>query len=225
MALSGCTTKVVTTQGAAPLYTVTAGGTGKVLAPPDEAELYFGASALESDAKVALDTASTAADRIISAVKGAGVKAEDVQTSNVSVFPEYSYGDEGKAPEVTAYRANVQVRVKVRDIEKIGAIIGAASDAGATDIGGPSFMLSDDSDLRNKAVEDAIADARTRAEVMAKAAGKTLGEIISVSETGVSIPPILYERAAAAYDTAEAVPIEPGQLEISAGVTVVFELK
>jgi uncharacterized protein YggE len=116
------------------------------------------------------------------------------------------------------------VRVKLRDIEKIGDVISAASGAGANEISGPSFTLSDDSDVRNDAIELAIADARKRAEVMAKAAGKTLGEIVSVSEAGVSVPPVYYDMGTRAAAEA-AVPIEPGQLDVTTSVTVVFELK
>jgi hypothetical protein len=220
LALGGCTTKVVTTGGAAPLYTVTASGNGKTAAAPDMAEMYFGATVQADDAKAALASASDLADSITSAVKGAGVPAEDVQTANVSVYPEQSGGDR---VVITGYRASVQVRVKIRDIETIGDVIGAASDAGANEIGGPTFMLSDDSEVRNEAIDLAIADARTRAEVMAKAAGKSLGEIISISEAGMSTPIYYGAEARAAMDAA--VPIEPGQLDVSAGVTVVFELK
>lgn len=225
LVLAGCQTKVVTTGGAAPLYTVTAGGEGKSVAAPDMAEMYFGASAYEPDAKSALKKASDAAAAITDAVKKAGVAAEDIQTANVSVYPEYSGGGDEKELAISGYRASVQVRVKLRDIEAVGEVIGAASEAGANEIGGPSFTLSDDASVRNEAIELAIADARKRAEVMAKAAGKELGEIISVSETGISIPPLYYgaERAAVAYDAKVA--IEPGTLDVSASVTVVFELK
>jgi uncharacterized protein YggE len=223
LALGGCTTKVVTTEGATPLNTVTASGTGESLAAPDMAEMYFGAGVLEDDAKAALAGASAIADAITTAVKDAGVPTDDIQTANVSVYPEYTGGGD-KAPTVTGYRASVQVRVKIRDLEKIGDVIGAASDAGANEIGGPTFMLDDDAAAQDAAIEDAIADARRRAETMAKAAGKSLGAIISVSETGVSVPPIyLGERAA--LDSTFSVPIEPGQLNVTAGVTVVFELK
>lgn len=222
LGLGGCQTKVVTTDGAAPLYTVTAGGTGKVTSPPDTAEMYFGVSVQAEEAGAALEQASATAEEITDAVKRAGVAAEDIQTANVSVYPEQS-GD-GNRITITGYRASVQVRVKLRDIEAVGEVITAASGAGANEIGGPTFTLSDDAEVRNEAIELAIDDARTRAGVMAKAAGKSLGEIISVSETGVSIPPLFYDMGARA--TAEAaVPIEPGQLDISTQVTVVFELK
>jgi hypothetical protein len=223
LAATGCTTRVVTSDGLAPLNTVTSAGSGEALAAPDMAEMYFGASVLEPDAKAALGNAGAAAEAITEAVKAAGVSAEDIQTANVSVFPEYR-GGENKAPEITGYRASVQVRVKIRDLAAIGEVISSASDAGANEINGPTFMLDDDEDAQSIAIEDAIDDARRRAEVMAGAAGRTLGGVISVSEAGVSIPPVYWaglERAAADYSIA----IEPGQLNVTASVTVVFELK
>ncbi len=222
LALGGCQTKVVTTDGAAPLYTVTASGSGESVAAPDVAEMYFGVTVQSDEAGDALSKANAIAEEVAAAVKGAGVASEDIQTANVSVYPEQSYS--GDKPVITGYRASIQVRAKIRDIEKIGDVIGAASEAGANEIGGPSFMLDDDADVRNEAIELAIADARERAEVMAKAAGKDLGEIISVSETGLSTP-IYYRAAAESMDAAGSVAIEPGQLDITASVTVVFELK
>lgn len=224
LAATGCTTKIVTSEGAVPLNTVTSSGTGTSLAAPDTAEMYFGVTVLEPEAKAALDTAGESAEAIVSAIKDAGIPADDVQTANVSVYPEYS-GSEGKAPTVTGYRANVQVRVKIRDLDKIGDVIGAASGAGATDIGGPNFTLDDRDGAEDAAIDDAIADARRRAETMAKAAGKTLGEIISVSEAGVTVPPIYYGGLGRAEAADYSVAIEPGQLDVAANVTVVFELK
>ncbi|MHB8050638.1 MAG: SIMPL domain-containing protein [Coriobacteriia bacterium] len=221
LALTGCTTKVVTTEGAAPLHTVASAGNGKAVSAPDMAEMHFGTTVVAPDAKTALGQANETAKQIADAVKGAGVAAEDIQTANVSVWPEQNY--EGDKAVITGYRASIQVRVKIREIEEIGAVIGAASDAGANEIGGPNFMLDDDDAVSAEAIELAIADARARAEVMAKAAGKSLGEIISVSETGVSTP--VYSGARAEMLSAEDVAIEPGQLDIMANVTVVFELK
>jgi len=223
VALGGCTTRVVTTDGATPLYTVTAAGTGTTASAPDTAEMYFGVTILKTDAKSALENASAAADAITKAVKNAGVAAEDIQTANVSVYPQYSYA-EGKSPAITGYSATVQVRVKLRDFETIGDVISAASNAGANEISGPNFTLSDDAEARATSLTLAVENARRQAQVMAEAAGKSLGEIVSISETGVSVPVIYGNRAA--YDTIESgVPIEAGQLDVTASVTVVFELK
>lgn len=222
LALGGCTTKVVTSESAQPLNTVTAAGTGKTSAAPDEAEMYFGIVVRDAKADQALKKASAEADKIISAVKKAGVDNKDVQTQNLSVYPEYRNGETTKL-EIIGYTANVSVRAKIRDIDKVGDVIAAATDAGANEISGPNFMLSDEAPARDEAIEKAIEDARRRAEVMAKAVGKRLGEVVSVSEQGVSVP-IYYARSEADFAAAKPV-IEPGTLDVSASVTVVFELK
>lgn len=224
LALGGCTTKLVTSDAATPLNTVTASGTGEASEAPDEAEMSFGITTRSEKADDALDQASNAADKIIAAVKKAGVEGEDVQTQNVSVYPEYREQTEGKAPVISDYTASISVRAKIRDIEKVGDVIAAASGAGANQISGPAFTLSDQSPTRDVAIEKAIEDAKHRGEVMAKAAGKSLGAIISVSEAGVSAIPY-YSRDSLAGDAAQAVAIEPGQLDVTANVTVVFELK
>ncbi|MDY0341351.1 MAG: SIMPL domain-containing protein [Coriobacteriia bacterium] len=222
LTLAGCTTKVLTTEDATPLHTVTAGGVGVTLAAPDIAEMHFGTTVLAQDAKTALGQANETAEKITAAVKDAGVATEDIQTANVNVWPEQDH--DGETTTITGYRASIQVRVKIRDIDEIGTVIGAASDAGANEIGGPSFLLDDDAAARSEAIALAIADSRMRAEAMAKAAGKSLGEIISVSETGASTP-VYYRADAAVLGAAANIAIEPGQLDITTSVTVVFELK
>lgn len=224
LALGGCT-KVVTADGTTPLNTVTASGTGEASEAPDEAEMSFGITMRDDKADVALDKASEAADTIIAAIKKAGVDADDVQTQNVSVYPEYGNQSEGKAPQITGYTASVSVRAKIRDIEKVGDVIAAASGAGANEINGPSFTLSDESPTRDIAIEKAIEDAKHRAEVMAKAAGKSLGAIIAVSESGTTAIPYYSKGGYTADAALAAVPIEPGTLDVTANVTVVFELK
>lgn len=222
LALSGCTTKVVSAESTA-LPTVTASGLGKTTASPDTAEMTFGATAYSNDSRKALEEASKLSAAINAAVKDAGVTEEDIQTANVSVYPEYSY--EGDKPSVTGYRATVSVRAKIRDMASIGDVIGAASAAGANEINGPAFTLTDDEEKRGEAIELAVADARVRAESMAKAAGKKVGDVLSISEAGVNVP-VLYDsvRTLAAGE-ALAVPIETGELEVTANVTVVFELE
>ncbi|NTW28857.1 MAG: SIMPL domain-containing protein [Coriobacteriia bacterium] len=219
--LMGCTTKVITSGGTVPLNTVTAAGAGKTVAAPDMAEMYFGVSVRADDAATALSQASANAEKIASAVKGAGVSAQDIQTVNVSVYPLQT--SLGGNITITGYQASVQVRAKIRDIKTVGTVITAANKAGANEIGGPSFTLADDSNVRNEALTLAIADARKRADAMAKAVGKSLGETISVSESGVSVP--IYTKSASADLAGATVPIEPGQLNVTASVTVVFELK
>jgi hypothetical protein len=226
LALTGCQTKVVTAPGQEVLNTVTAVGEGKQSAAPDRAEMSFGATAQGTDAKKVLAEASKKSDGIVAAIKKAGIASDDIQTAGVNLYPEYDY-NRGKVPRIIGYQASIQVRVTMKDITKVGDVINAASDAGATDMNGPSFTLSEDSDARASAIEKAIADAKARAEVMAKAAGKTVGDVVSISESGISVP-IIYKdavRASADMAGAAAPEIQPGTLDITASVTVVFELK
>ena len=223
VALSGCGTKVVTPPSAQPVNTVTADGTGKVTAVPDLAIMTFGATAQSDNAKTALNQASKTAESITSALKKSGIAAEDIQTQNVSVYPQYD--TKNNKPVITGYQANVSVTAKVRDIGKLGDIITAASGAGADTINGPTFTLDEESPVRDDAVAKAVDNAKSRAEAMAKAAGKTLGEVLSMSSVGVNVPSPIYAGEVAKDAAAASVPIEPGTLDITADVTVVFELK
>lgn len=223
ISLSGCTTKVVTTSTAQPTNTVTASGSGKVMAVPNEASMTFGVTTQDANAKKALSKASAAAKNITAALKKAGIAAEDIQTSNVSVYPQQDNQD-GK-PVITGYQATISVTAKVKDIGTLGDVITAASDAGADTISGPAFAIAEDSEYRAQAIDKAVADARKSAEAMAKAAGKSVGDVLSMSSANVNVPIPLGERGYSAADAKASVPIEPGQLEVTADVTVVFELK
>jgi uncharacterized protein YggE len=222
--LAGCNSRVVAPPTQGILNTVTANGEGKSLAAPDQAEMTFGVTTQGADAKKTLDDAAKQAEKIVAALKKAGVDAKDLQTSGVSLYPQQDY-QTGKTPRITGYQASIQVRATIKDIAKTGDVITAAVNAGATDVGGPTFTLSEQSMSRTDAINKAVADARVRAEAMAKAAGKSLGEVVSISEAGVSAPPIYYGDTRAAKDAMASVPIETGTLDVVANVTVVFELK
>jgi uncharacterized protein YggE len=222
VALAGCGEASTTPAGAA-ANTVTASGAGTTQAAPDTAEMSFGVTTMSPNAKSALDDASRIAERISSAVKEQGIAAEDIQTRDVSVYPQTT--DQNGKQVITGYQASLSVQVKVRDIAKLGEVISAANDAGANAISGPSFTIDDPAPVRAEAIDEAVADARKSAEAMAKAAGKSVGEVLSLSSSDVGLVPGptygVSDRAAAAKD----VPIEPGQLDITASVIVVFELK
>ena len=221
-ALGGCgeTTNVTTTAAA---NTVTASGAGTTQAVPDTAEMSFGVTTLSPNAKSALDEASRSAEQIASAVKKQGVAGEDIQTQDVSVYPQ-TVDQDGKQV-ITGYQASLSVRVKVRDIAKLGEVISAANAAGANNINGPTFTIDDPAPARAEAIDEAVADARKSAEAMATAAGKSVGEVLSMSSSDVGlVPSAMYSQADMA-GAAKDVPIEPGQLDITANVVVVFELK
>ncbi|NTU70695.1 MAG: SIMPL domain-containing protein [Coriobacteriia bacterium] len=222
LASTGCT-KVITAPAGSAANTVTASGMGTVQATPDIAEMSFGVSTQSSNAKTALDDASKVAEKITAALKKAGVKDEDIQTRDVNVYPQY--GDSGGSQTVTGYQASVTVTAKVRDIGTLGDVITAANQAGANSINGPTFTVADQAPHRAKAIEKAVADARKSAEAMAKAAGKSVGAVLSVSSSDVSVVPGPVFATAESAGAAKSVPIEAGQLDITSTVTVIFELK
>lgn len=221
LTLAGCKTTVLSGNGTA-LRTVTASGAGKSLSAPDTAEMTFGATVWGADAKKVLAEAGGLSDAIVAAVKKAGIDAEDIQTAGVSLYPQYTYPDNGK-PTISGYEAQVSVRVMVRDIEKLGAVITAASDAGATNIYGPNWSLSEEAAQADTAIQSAIEDARRRAEAMASAVGASVGEVVTITESSVSAPILYGDRSFAEAGAIEdAVKIEPGNLEVMANVTVTF---
>lgn len=207
-----------------PLDTVTTQGTGISSTAPDQAKMFFGVQANGDEARATLDEASGIAAAIVDAIKGSGVDDEDIQTTDVSIWPDYDYDDD--TPRIVGYRATMRVAVTIKDIEAVGDVIEAASSAGANEIDGPIFSISDDNPQAHDALQKAVEDARARAEAMAEAAGKSVGDVLSMTEAGIAAPPIQYrygyaDEAAASMDAV----IEPGQLDVSASVTVVFELK
>ena len=224
VALAGCgETATTTTASGAAANTVTASGAGAAQAAPDTAEMSFGVTTMSPNAKSALDEASRSAEQIAAAVKKQGIADEDIQTQDVSVYPQTV--DQNGKQVITGYQASLSVRVKVRDIAKLGEVISAANTAGANDISGPSFTIDDPAPARTKAIDEAVADARKSAEAMAKAAGKSVGEVLSMSSSDVGMVPGPMYSTSDVAGAAKSVPIEPGQLDISASVVVVFELK
>jgi uncharacterized protein YggE len=224
--LGGCT-KVVSAPANSSINTVTAPGSGTVSSAPDQAVMSFGVSAQAKDAKAALDAVSAKADKVGSAIKGAGVADKDIQTANVSINPQYDNNSKSSNPPIIGYQASLSVTAKVRDLASLSKVIGVATAAGIDNVNGPTFSIADDSPQQGKAIQKAVDDARRTAESMAKAAGKSVGQVVSItaepSATGVR--PLAYGTYAPMADATKAVPIEPGQLDVNANVTVVFELK
>lgn len=222
MLLAGCTTVVSGPSGS--VNTITASGSGTVSSVPDQAVMSFGVTVQAKDAKRALDQVSANAEKVSSAIKGAGVAEKDIQTANVSIDPQYANTSSANPP-IVGYSASLSVTAKVRDLATLSDVIGVATKAGATNVSGPTFSIAEDSAVHASAVQKAVDNARRMAAAMAKAAGKSVGDVVSVTSNDVSgVPPMpVTYGAAAAKDIA--VPIEPGQLDITTNVTVVFALK
>ena len=209
-----------TAGGAAkPVGGITVTGVGTVSSVPDEAEFSLGIRTKGETAREALAANSETMDRVLAALKSAGVDKSDIKTQNISVSP--SYADEG---EIDGYTAGNTVSVKIHDLSKAGEVLDAASDAGANEVYGPSLSRSDQDELQAKALDDAVGDARKKAEALADAARVELGPVTAITEGFSGAPEPYYAEGGASAALDRAVPIEPGTQDVQATVTVTFAI-
>jgi uncharacterized protein len=205
------------------LNLITAQGIGKVSGTPDVVTIGLGVQTTSTSAQSALDENNKLATDAIAVLKDNGVAPEDLQTSQLSVYP--TYGDQG---QITGYQVSNMVTAKLRDISKSGAVIDAVgkSAGNAIRVQQLSFAIDDDSAPRAAARADAVKRAQAQAKQLADAAGVALGPVHSITEIGAQNTPY-YPMMDAAAGTAAAQatpPIEAGSLELTVTVQVVYEI-
>lgn len=204
---------------------------GKVSRAPDLAVFTAGVATTGQTAGEALSANAAAMNRVIRALKAAGIAEKDIQTSNLNLSPVYGSSQptpntlEEQAPPIIGYRASNNVMVKQRDLDEFGKVIDTLVSAGANQVNGPSFQMVDPDDALDDARQEAIAKARQRAQLYADAARLTVRRIVSISESGSYVPsqPVMYARTMA-MDAAGSTPVSAGEVEMQANVTVTFEL-
>ena len=198
-------------------------GEARISVPPDLAQIEGGVTSEAKTAREASDANNAAMGRVLLALKGAGIDEKDYQTSRLSLQPQSSSGKVSGPPTIVGYRASNRVTIRLRDITKVASVIDTMVGAGANDLGGINFMVSQASKLLDEAREKAIADARRKAEIYARAAGVTLGAPLSISEGGAPPPPIAFRRMAASAP--EAAPISAGEETLQLSVSVTWAIK
>ena len=209
--------------------TLSVNGTGQVSIAPDIAYITIGVHTQNADAATAVDENSAQTDTLIAALVDFGVAENDIQTTNFNI---YSYEDfekplnpETQRPPLT-YSVDNSVFVIVRDLAGLGDLLSTAVDAGANNIWGIQFDLSDKSEALSQAREAAVASARAQAEELAGLAEVELGEIISISSFGGYPMPFAQGLGGGAMaEAAASVPVSPGLLTISIDVSMVFEIQ
>jgi uncharacterized protein YggE len=205
------------TAGASSALGITVTGTGSVKAAPDQADFSFGVETQGDTPSEALSKNGAAVQKVIDALKAAGIAAADIQTQQVSVSPRY----DNKGQNIVGYTAVNSVNVTVRDLSKAGDVVDAAVKAGANQVFGPTFSISNQTALYQDALKKALADARTKAQTIAAAAGVSLGRVVNIVEGGGVTPvPLGAAEGAAGGKT----PIEPGLQEIPASLTVTYAI-
>ena len=201
---------------------VTVSGSGTVTTTPDIAEITTGVVTQAPAAAQAVAANSQAMERLLQALGGLGIARRDVQTTNISVTPLRRQARDGQPPEITGYEVTNQVRVKVRDLDRLGRVLDQQVGQGANLVYGIHFGMQEPGPLMDEARKRAIADARRKAELYATAAGLKLGRVVVVQEAGALLPrPEIAPRMA----MAGVVPVAPGEQEIQASVSVTFTLE
>ena len=202
---------------------ISVSGEATVSAPPDLAQIDAGVASDAKTAREAAEANNTAMAKVLQALKAAGVEDKDYQTSRLSLQPQYAPNRPGQST-VVGYRASNRVTIKLRDVTKVASVIDAVVGAGANDVGNINFSVAEPSKLLDQAREKAVADARRKAEIYAKAAGVTLGAPLSISEDGTP-PPVFRVKTLAAPMAAAATPVAQGEETLSVTISVTWAIK
>jgi uncharacterized protein YggE len=197
---------------------VTVTGEATIAVAPDAAMIRIGVSSQDKTARAASDANARQMTAVLAAIKSNNIADRDIQTSRLSLQPEYDANKSGTA-RLTGFQATNQVTVRIRDVGNLAAVLDSAISAGANEMSGIEFIVSEQSKLLDRARDDAIADAHRKAELYAKAAGSRLGHVVAISEEG-SAPPARPMQAL----RSGAVPIAPGEQTLRAAVTVSYDL-
>ena len=205
---------------------ISVSGEATVSAAPDLAQIDAGVANDARTAKDASEANNAAMGKVLLALKGAGIDEKDYQTSRLSLQPQYATTSKAaeRATSIVSFRASNRVTVKIRDVTKVASVIDTLVSAGANDVGNISFEVTQASKLLDGAREQAIADARRKAESYAKAAGVTLGTPISIAEGGGPVP-LFKGRVAAAPMAVAPAAVAPGEEMLSVTVNVSWAIK
>lgn len=220
MSLSG----VAQAQSAAPTI-LTVNAEGRVARAPDIAEVSGGVVTSAATAAAAMRENAERMTAVVAAVRKAGIADRDIQTSGLSLQPQYRYQN-NEPPMLTGYQATNNVSLRIRKIAETGKLLDALVGVGANQISGPNFRVEAADAALDDARVEAVATARARAELYAKATGKQVRRIVSIAESGGLEPgprPMLAK--AMAMDAGPAPPVAPGEVALAVNVTMVFELE
>ena len=237
-------------EGVTPTNTINVSGEGIVYAIPDTAEFSFSVVSDKATVALAQADATQKINALTAYLTAAGVAADDIQTTNYSIAPQYSYSSSvcPQAPVnlpnssgvssgsaiycppgkqvLTGYEVDQTTDVKVRDTTKAGDLLAGVGGKGATEVSGLSFTTEDPTAIQAQARDKAIADAKTKAEVLAKSLGVSLVRIVSFNENGGGNPVPMYAMASGAMTKDSASPaISVGQNKVVSDISITYEIR
>ena len=192
---------------------------------PDIATLSTGVVTQAADANAAMRDNATQMDKVMAALRAAGIAPRDIQTSGINLNPQYRYA-ENQPPAIVGYQASNTVNVKVRELARLGKVLDALVAQGANQINGPSFGIDQPEAALEEARLAAVKKSQAQAQTYARALGLQVKRIVSISEGGASLPrPMPMMRAMAAADASfKETAVAPGESTVSVSVEMVFEL-
>lgn len=199
-------------------------GEGTVLIKPDMAIINAGIESSALTVKAAQEQINNVSSKIASSVKSLGVEEKDLKTINYSIFPIYDYKE--NTQKITGYRANATLAIKVQNIDKVNDVIDAATESGANKINGISFDVDDKTKTENEARQQAVKQAKQKADSAAKIAGFSLGRMVNYQEDfNGSVRPMNIVGAELNTKAAASTQVEPGSSEIKVTVTLSYEIR
>jgi uncharacterized protein YggE len=219
---------VAAQQATPPVPQVVTVGRGEVDVKPDRAQVLFSVETRASTATAAAAENSRRQRAVLDTLQRLGVAADQIQTAYLQVTPEMVYPGQGLPPKVSGYVARNSVRVEVLKLDQTGILVDAGLAKGSTGIGGLQFYSSKEAESRREALSKAVISARLDAEVMAKAAGYRLGELLEIVGNQPSGSPVFMGmelRSAKASGDMGPTPVNPGEIKISETVTVRWAVK
>jgi len=191
---------------------------------PDVATISAGVVTQDADANAAMRANAEQMDKVMKAIRAAGIAERDIQTSGISVSPQYRYA-ENQPPQITGYQASNTVSLKVRDIAKLGKVLDSLVASGANQVNGPNFEIDQPDEAYDEARRAALEKAQARAGMYAKTLDLRVRRIVSISEGGGFRPPVPMPMMAMKAERAQAdTSVSPGETTLSVSLDVVFEL-
>ena len=226
LGLTACVGAPGTVKSADELRTIAVNGTGTISLTPDMAIVKIGVETQDEDAQTAVANNNDIAEQIMAAMTELGIPDGDLKTTNFSVYPLTRYNDEGEITSIS-YRVNNSVQVTVRQLDLLGDVFSEAVEAGANNIGGIQFDITNREEAYAQAMEQAMANARSRAEVLAGAENVEIKQVHTISSFvgggGIIARNAISEMAV--MDSGGSVPVSSGEMEITVEVNVVFEIR
>lgn len=204
--------------------TISVNGTGRATVTPDRFTFTVGVQTVGDQVDAAVNENNAKVSAVIAALKKAGATEKDIRTSNFSIWPQQDYG-QGKLPRILGYQVVNNITVRRENVADAGRLLQVAVNAGVNTSSGLQFEVSDPTKGRDQALRAAFDDAKSKASLLAQAAGRTLGRALTISEGTAPAPPRVFQaQAMRAEGGVSEVPVEAGTQQTTYSVSVLFEL-